>query len=142
MTDQSSFEVIANTPSLEDYMRLRKVAGLSSFSREAAEKGLQNTWFAVVLVTEGRTIGMGRIVGDGGCFLQIVDIAVEPAYQGQGLGKHIVSALVEHLKAHADPSAYVNLLADVPANHLYAKFGFKETAPGCLGMATSARNLS
>ncbi|WP_373454357.1 hypothetical protein [Cereibacter changlensis] len=27
---------------------------------------------------------MGRLIGDGGCFFQIVDIAVDPSHQGQG----------------------------------------------------------
>ena len=31
--------------------------------------------------------------------------------------------------------AYVNLLADVPANRIYEKFGFRETAPKTVGMA-------
>ena len=35
---------------------------------------------------------MGRVIGDGGLFFQVVDIAVEPAHQGRGLGKAIVAA--------------------------------------------------
>lgn len=46
-----------------------------------------------------RAVGMGRVIGDGGCFFQIVDIAVDPADQGQGLAledppkKHSASQL-------------------------------------------------
>ncbi|MFN7125708.1 MAG: GNAT family N-acetyltransferase, partial [Allorhizobium sp.] len=32
-------------------------------------------------------------------------------------------------------SAYVSLIADVPANRLYSQFGFDETAPRSVGMA-------
>ncbi|MFD2882298.1 hypothetical protein ACFTAO_51075 [Paenibacillus rhizoplanae] len=30
---------------------------------------------------------MGRVIGDGGCFFQVTDIAVKPSFQGRGLGK-------------------------------------------------------
>ncbi|MGE1080630.1 GNAT family N-acetyltransferase, partial [Bacillus subtilis] len=73
--------------------------------------------------------------GDGGCFFQVVDIAVKPEHQGRGLGKAIMNALMEHVKSEFPASAYVSLIADVPANKLYEKFGFKETAPRSLGMA-------
>lgn len=43
------------------------------------------------------TMAMGRIIGDGGCFCQVVDMAVLPSYQGQGLGAPIMAALMDHL---------------------------------------------
>ncbi|WP_205618548.1 GNAT family N-acetyltransferase [Brevundimonas nasdae] len=78
---------------------------------------------------------MGRIIGDGGLFFQVVDIAVQPAHQGRGLGKAIVAALVEHLRATAPKGAYVGLMADGEAHRLYAQYGFELTAPRSVGMA-------
>ena len=78
---------------------------------------------------------MGRVVGDGGCFLQIVDIVVAPRYQGKGLGKQIMFALMERAKSDLPETAFLSLLADVPADRLYAQFGFVETAPASLGMS-------
>ena len=60
---------------------------------------------------------------------------MEPEHQGQGLGKRIVAALVEHLKANAPASAYVSLIADGDAQHLYAKYGFAPVMPASIGMA-------
>lgn len=60
---------------------------------------------------------------------------VEPEHQGHGLGKAIMSALMDHVKTALPSSAYVSLIADVPANRLYEQFGFRETAPKSLGMA-------
>ncbi|WP_405048496.1 GNAT family N-acetyltransferase [Rhizobium rhizogenes] len=130
-----AYSVVARTPSVEEYLHLRAVAGLSPFSREAAEKGLRGTVFSVLVLHQDAAIGMGRIIGDGGCFFQVVDIAVKPEHQGRGLGKAIMNALMEHVKSEFPASAYVSLIADVPANKLYEKFGFKETAPRSLGMA-------
>ena len=128
-------EVRHDTLDVETYLRLRSEAGLSGYTEEAARKGLAGTIFAVVLLSDDATIGMGRIVGDGGCFFQIVDIAVDPAFQGQGLGKQIMSELIAYLETNAPSFAYVSLIADVPANKLYEQFGFRETAPGSVGMA-------
>ena len=97
--------------------------------------GLQGTVFSVVVLHEAIAIGMGRLIGDGGCFFQIVDIAVDPRHQGKGLGKAIMSRLMAYVNESLPSSAYVSLIADVPANRLYEQYGFKETAPTSLGMA-------
>lgn len=127
------------TPSSEDYLRLRVVAGLSPKTEVGAGIGLPNTYCAVQIKYEGRAVGMGRVIGDGALFFQVVDIAVEPAHQGKGLGKAIMAALMDHLHAHAPSGAYVSLLADGEAHRLYAQYGFELTAPASLGMALKLR---
>lgn len=123
------------TPAVTDYLRLRQQAGLSPFSQEAANRGLAGTIFGVSLMQGAEIVGMGRIIGDGGCFYQVTDIAVLPDHQGRGLGKRIMAALTDYMQAHLPTTAYVSLIADVPANRLYEQFGFVETAPRSLGMA-------
>ncbi len=131
-------EIVARVPTVNEYLRLRSLAGLSAFSEEAATKGLAGTLFSVIVEHEKSAVGMGRLIGDGGCFAQVVDIAVDPRFQGQGLGKAIMSALTDYIANNLPASAYVSLIADVPANKLYEKFGFKETAPRSLAMARRA----
>lgn len=127
-------QLTPRTPTPDEYLTLRAAAGLSPFSRAAAELALPNTIFAVVIEEAGRAIGMGRLISDGGCFFQIVDIAVDPAFQGRGLGKRIMAGLMAHV-ATLPKGAYVSLIADTPADRLYAQFGFVATAPRSLGMA-------
>jgi ribosomal protein S18 acetylase RimI-like enzyme len=134
VTDNSAYRIEPRIPAIDDYLRLRKVSGLSPFSREAAEKGLPNSVFGVCLMRGDETVGMGRIIGDGGCFFQVTDIAIQPEHQGRGLAKWIMTALSDFI-ATLPKSAYVSLIADVPANRLYAQFGFDETAPRSVGMA-------
>ena len=131
----SDYRLISGTPSVDDYRRLRKVSGLSEKTLASAEAGLPNTWFAVTVQAEGRAVAMGRVIGDGGTAFQITDMAVEPEHQGKGLGKTIMAALVEHLRANAPASAYVTLIADGDAKHLYAKYGFEPVTPASIGMA-------
>lgn len=130
----SSYEHIAQVPTVDDYRRLRVSAGLTARSGPAAEAGLPNTVVAIVVRHEGRAVGMGRAIGDG-LFYQIVDIAVEPEHQGHGLGKVIVSKLMEALRRVAPAEAYVSLIADGEAHRLYAQYGFSPTAPASIGMA-------
>ncbi len=122
------------TPSVDDYCRLRTAAGLDSRSRRAAAAGLPQTVAGVVVRHAGKVVGMGRAVGDG-LFYQIVDIAVEPAHQRRGLGKAIVSSLMKRLVELAPAEAYISLIADGRANELYAQYGFVPTAPASIGMA-------
>ena len=132
MTD---YDLIPGTPSVDDFLRLRKVSGLSEKTRRAAELGLPNTWYAVTVQYQGRTIGMGRIIGDGGTAFQITDMAVEPEHQGKGLGKRIMAALVDHIQATVPDTGYISLIADGDAQHLYAQFGFEPVTPKSVGMA-------
>lgn len=129
-----TFRLVDAVPSIEDYLRLRLVAGLTPKTVAGAGLGLPNSIVAVTVEREGGAVGMGRVIGDGGLFFQIVDIAVEPAHQGQGLGKAIMTRLMERLQAVAPSDAYVSLIADGSAHLLYARFGFTPTAPKSIGM--------
>jgi GNAT superfamily N-acetyltransferase len=111
-------------PQVEDYIAIRLAAGLSRKSEEAARRGLRNSLFGVV-VYEGETpIGIGRVIGDGGCFYEVTDIAVVPAHQKKGVGDMIMRAIMDYLRANAPTTAYVSLMADHGTPHFYARYGF------------------
>lgn len=130
-----TIELVSQVPDVDIYLQLRTNGGLSGYDRNAAEIGLKNSLFSVLLLDEGTPIGMGRLIGDGGCFVQVTDIVVLPAYQSLGLGKRIMAALTEFIETRLPPTTYVSLIADVPANKLYEQFGFRETAPASIGMS-------
>ncbi|MFC7219260.1 GNAT family N-acetyltransferase [Streptomyces polyrhachis] len=123
-----AYELRVGVPSVADFRRLRTDAGLSDKTPEAVALALPRTWYGVVLHHAGEPVGMGRVVGDGGTALQIVDICVLPAHQGRGLGKRIMAALTAELERRAPASACVSLIADGPARFLYEQFGFADTA--------------
>lgn len=131
----AGYDLRSGVPSAKDFCRLRAVAGLTPRSEAAAAAGLPGTLHGVQAIAEGRVIGMGRIIGDGGLVFHICDMAVEPAFQGQGIGRAIMAALMAHLKTEIKAEAYVNLLADGPARFLYAEFGLELTEPETRGMA-------
>ena len=66
-------------------------------------------------------------------------MAVVPAYQGRGLGKRIMAALDAWLRANVPLSSVVSLVADGDARHLYAQYGFVESAPYAVNMEYRVR---
>ena len=135
MSLPNGYALAYETPSVDDHVRLRVDAGMTPMSAANAARGLPNTLVGVVVRRDGRAVGMGRAVGDGGLFAQIVDIAVDPGHQGKGLGKAIMAALMGRLAEVAAPGCYVSLIADGEAWKLYEQYGFKPTAPRSIGMA-------
>lgn len=126
--------MLENQIPLEVYQNLRTASGLSAKTKVAAEIGLKNSIYSVLLKKQDECIGMGRIIGDGGCFCQVVDICVLPEFQGQGLGKLIMKRIVDFIKMKLPASCYVSLIADGDAMYLYEQLGFQETLPASRGM--------
>lgn len=135
MTPLTDYACLLETPSVPVYQALRTGSGLSGKTDEAAVRGLPNTLFAVQILHQSQPVGMGRVIGDGGCFFQVVDIAVLKAHQGKGLGKRIMGEILKYIETHVPESGYVSLIADGQAQDLYAQFGFVQTAPRSVGMA-------
>jgi GNAT superfamily N-acetyltransferase len=139
MTLPEGYRLQARVPDIDDVLRLRVESGLSPRTRAAAEAGLPNSLFGVTVLHQGQAIGMGRIIGDGGCSFVIVDIAVQPAHQKRGLGRAIMDALDAWLKDNAPDGAHVSLIADGDARHLYARYGFEDVGPASIGMQYTLR---
>ena len=131
----TAYTLTDDVPGTGEYIALRVAAGLSPKTPEAANAGLPHSLFSVCVRDGDNLVGMGRIVGDGGCNFEIVDIAVHPDYQRQGIGYQIMERLIGFLRENAPESAYVSLMADGGAPELYRKFGFEFTAPATVGMA-------
>ncbi|MDF0534162.1 GNAT family N-acetyltransferase [Shewanella sp. A32] len=127
-----SYPVVTEIPAAEEYCRLRLDVGLSAKSTAAARIGLSHAPYTICVRDNGPLISMGRVIGDGGGFFHIVDIAVAPKYQRQGLGKLIMDKIEQYLDTVAQDGSYVSLIADKP--DFYAKRGYLPTAPAGHGM--------
>src|SRR5262249_13392830 len=109
------YNLLDGPPSSEAYMMLRERAGLSPKTPAQAQAGIHGAWAAVHVVgPDGTPVGMGRVIGDGGWYFHIIDMAVLPDHQRRGLGDTILTALLDRIRATAPPGAWVNLLADPP----------------------------
>jgi GNAT superfamily N-acetyltransferase len=137
----SMYSILREIPSVETYRALRRGSGLREKTTEAASRGLPRSLFGVQVLLDAAPVGMGRVVGDGGCFFQVVDIAVLKEHQGKGVGKMIMEEIMKYIEANVPESGYVSLIADGEAHKLYARFGFVPTAPASIGMAFTRRTI-
>jgi GNAT superfamily N-acetyltransferase len=135
----SDYRLAERVPSVGDYNRVRVAAGLSEKDAEAARVGLANTVFGVCVEDRDEVVGIGRVIGDGGLFFEVVDIAVVPEHQKKGLGKMIMDALMSWLTVNAPPTAFVSLIADEGLSGFYGRYGFRERPPEAPGMSFTVR---
>lgn len=90
----------------------------------AAEHAVPRSLHAVVAVAHGHAIGMGRVVGDGGIFFYVQDVAVVPAWQRRGVGTAMLSQLVRWVEENAPDKAFVGVFAVKGTEGFYERFGF------------------
>lgn len=130
------YDLTLSPPPLADYLRLRADSGLSPVTEAQGEPPLVNSWAWVHVRhrASGEVVAMGRVIGDGGWYFHIADMATLPEHKKKGLGQAVLEALLAKIREEAPPRPYVTLMADEPGRPLYAKLGFVETAPHSLGM--------
>ena len=131
------YTLVEGTPPVADYLRLRADSGLSPKNVEQAELALTGTWWGCHVVHDatGEVVAMGRVIGDGGWYFHVADMATLPDHQRRGLGDLVMTALLGQIRATAPPDAYVTLMADPPGRKLYARHGFTEDRDRTIGMA-------
>jgi ribosomal protein S18 acetylase RimI-like enzyme len=125
-------------PQSKEYMDLRLDAGLPEVEISAIETALNRSLLSLLARdSNDRLIGMGRVIGDGAFYFQLVDIMTAVSYRDQGLEDTIVSELLARLKKIAPSGAEVTVITDVPGIKLYQHAGFKLLYPDRYGMARS-----
>src|SRR5690242_18254783 len=95
--------VAPGPPPLRDYLRLREIAGLSPKTEQQGAAAINGAWAACHVVEEltAAIVGMGRVIGDGGWYFHVIDMAVDPNHQRRGLGDAILSFLLERIRGEA-----------------------------------------
>ena len=131
------YTLVETTPPVADYVRLREESGLSPRTEAQAAPGLAGTWWGCHVVHDatGEVVAMARVIGDGGWYFHIADMATLPAHQRRGLGDLVLTALLDRIRVAAPPGAFVSLMADPPGRKLYARHGFTEDRNAAIGMA-------
>jgi ribosomal protein S18 acetylase RimI-like enzyme len=105
----------------DELSSLYRVAPLGEKRPEDLEKAFRNSMFKCFLFDQGRLAGAGRALADGVDCSYICDVAVLPDRQGRGIGKSIVSRLVELSAGHKKIILY-----SYPGKEaFYKKLGFK-----------------
>lgn len=130
---EDAYELVERDPTVEEYQRLRCAVGWSEMSDEAVAAGLPHALYSVVVLHDGEVVGCGRVIGDGGLYFYLQDIALLPEHQGRGLGKRIMDAIIGYLERMAKPGAFIGLMAPQDVAPFYERYGFRvrpERQPG------------
>lgn len=87
---------------------------------------MNHTLFRVSVFDGEKIIAMARTLGDMGLDYYIKDVVVRPEYQGQGIGRLLISELLRFIQAHSVPGTgiFVELCAEPDKIPFYEKFSF------------------
>ena len=105
----------------DELSRLYLAASMGYKAPSDLQVAFSNSMFKCFVYDDGRLIAAGRALADGRDCSYICDVAVHPEYQGRGLGREIVSKLVDFSKGHKK----IILYAAVGKEPFYLKLGFK-----------------
>jgi len=111
----------------DDFMRLRNTMGWTPIAIEQAERGLRSAAKVICVKDGDEVIATARLLWDGGYQAQLCDVMVMPAYQRQGIGRHMVTHLVDWLQSQLKPgwNLKLNLSAAPDKEPFYEKLGFR-----------------
>ncbi|KAG6355279.1 hypothetical protein INS49_003240 [Diaporthe citri] len=119
-------------PTTTEYRNLRKVAGLTPVTEAQAARVASGSWYGCHITyrkngdDHPRAVAMGRIIGDGGWYFHIADMATLPEHQRKGLGGFVLHHLLAYIEDNKpeDGNPFINLFADPPGRRLYENNGF------------------
>jgi ribosomal protein S18 acetylase RimI-like enzyme len=83
------------------------------------KKTFENSQVTVFVFDDDILIGFGRAISDGAKQAAIYDVAVQPEYQGKGIGKMIMESIMERL-----PGCNILLYANPGKEDFYKQLGF------------------
>jgi GNAT superfamily N-acetyltransferase len=135
------YQLVNTCAPVNDFHHLRSVAAVLQVTKSQIEVSIQHTWFGChILFTDPSTpnakptvVGMGRAMS-GGWVFHVVDMVVLPEHQRRGLGDIVFKRILKEIEDRAPPGpTLITLMADPPAQKLYARNGFSDT-PAALGM--------
>jgi GNAT superfamily N-acetyltransferase len=123
--DSTTVEYLFSCPSVEDFIGMRANCGWGQISHDQATAALGNSLFVVCAMADYKTIGFGRIIGDGALNFYIQDVIVEKDWRKIGIGAKILELLLSKLK-QSNPATYtVGLMSAEGKEPFYEKFGFQ-----------------
>ncbi len=110
----------------DDYYKLRESVGWINFFEQQTRSALKSSLYTVTAFTEKQAVAMGRVIGDG-LYYTIVDVVVNPDYQGQHIGSLIIEKILDFIRGQipCGSRCTVMLIAASGKEGFYEKMGFK-----------------
>ena len=103
-----------------------RLAPLGTRDPDKLRAAAKNSYAVCTAYAAEQLIGFGRAISDGQCQSAIYDVVVRPEFQGQGIGKAIMKALLREL-----PQGGPVLIYAAPGRQdFYRQFGFRVLKTG------------
>jgi GNAT superfamily N-acetyltransferase len=113
-------------PTPDEYCSLRSTVGWALPKVGECERALLSSQASVCGFYDDDLAGMARLVGDGTFYLFIVDVVVDPAYQGRGVGRGMITA-PGRMAGRTLAVPAINLVAGPDVFEYYEHLGFDRT---------------
>lgn len=132
-TDKS----LLNTDFIHDYMTRTSYWGKGR-SIQQTKTTIENSFCFGMYTQSNQQIGFARVVTDFVFFGNIMDVIIEPEYQGQGLGKSLIEFILNN---EIIKGLQTITLKTKDAHSLYKKYGFEKVGESSLYMSLDRQKL-
>lgn len=129
MTPPVQIEWLASPSDLDGVLEVDRLSFPSPWTREMYEEELQQPATSFIIVARAGTTPVAgycsyRVVADE---VQINNVAVRPDHRGQGIGRALVEAVLDHGRASGARTALLEVRrSNESAKRLYLSLGFAE----------------
>ena len=118
-TDKDKLDLMA----IHDFLTNRSYWAIGR-SFETVKRSIENSICFGVYDSSDKLVGFARVLTDYAVFAYIMDVFILEDYRKQGLGKQLMSAIMQHSELQGLKRI---MLATNDAQELYEKYGFKRT---------------
>lgn len=120
-----------NTITADEVNFIRASVGFRQIHPEQVKASLDGSVVIVAVNDQDKTVGMARLIWDGGTVALIQDILVVPEYQMRGIETEMINRILDFLHAKLKPGFGIQV--DVKAwnnqEQFYESFGFQVSTP-------------
>jgi len=112
---------------IKDFIQIRHELGWKDIREEQLEKAINNSMVNISIFDKDLCVGVGRVVGDNVLKGMLTDIMVKKEYHGKGIGKLIVTNLINEITNKLEDGDLFQLEASPTSGNreFYIKCGLK-----------------
>lgn len=121
------FKTDCDNISWEEVPRLLEKVGMAHVEADKHRISFEASYAVIFVFDQDKLIGLGRMISDGIRQSALYDIAVDPEYQGQKIGREIVQRLMA-----TTPDCNFILYASPGKEDFYKKLNFRKMKTGMI----------
>ena len=133
----STYKSLLSIDFIHDYMT-KSSYWAKGRTKEQTVQTIENSFCFGMYTRSNKQVGFARIVTDFVFFGNIMDVIIDPEYQGKGLGKSLIEFMLNDLEIKGLQTI---TLKTKDAHSFYEKYGFKKIGDSPLHMSMDKQIL-